>query len=184
MKTFLFNPFRYVAGGKALLLGLAGMLVTTVPAYLGQTHFDGIIDAHCGLVAPFQFYLADQALAWACTVAPFYLAALIFSRSSVRLIDMAGTVALARWPYIFIALVNLLLPPVLPADLHRIGPGLVINVLLELLITVWMVALLYYAFAVSANLKSPRGTLVFIGALLSGEILAKLAFYWFYRSLI
>ncbi len=45
MKIWLFNPFKYIAGAKALLIGLALMLATAVIASFSLTHFDGVIDA-------------------------------------------------------------------------------------------------------------------------------------------
>ena len=180
MKILLFNPFKYVAGLKALLIGLIAMLITAVVAFFSKTHFDGVIDAHTGHILPFYWYLLEPLLAWIGAVIPFYLAARILSRSSVRLIDMAGTLALARWPYLFVAALNFDLPSAPPADIHQIGSGLILALVAELLLGIWMVALMYNAFTVSSNLKGRRGTLIFITTLLVAEVLSKLTFYQLY----
>jgi hypothetical protein len=73
MKILLFNPFKYVAGLKALLIGLLVMLIIAVVAFFSKTHFDGIIDAHTGHILPFYWYLLEPLLAWIGTVIPFYL---------------------------------------------------------------------------------------------------------------
>ena len=182
MKIWLFNPFKYIAGAKALVIGWVFMLVTACIAAFSLTHFDGVIDAHYGLLTPFGWYVADQLAAWLPAVLVFYLAGLFFSRSAVRPIDIAGTLALARWPYIFIAVINLFLPPYVPKDIHHIGPGLILNSLVTIPATVWMIVLLYRAFSTSTNLKGSRGTVIFILALVLAEVLSKFVFYKLYQS--
>ena len=49
---WLFNPFRFVAGYKALLSGLVIILLSAFVGSLGNTHFDGVLDVHIGLTAP------------------------------------------------------------------------------------------------------------------------------------
>ena len=39
------NPFRFVAGSKALLFGWGIMLVASVIAWKSNTHFDGVLEA-------------------------------------------------------------------------------------------------------------------------------------------
>ena len=46
--TLLFNPFVYIAGGKALVLGLLTILVAGFLGSLSTTHFDGVLDTHTG----------------------------------------------------------------------------------------------------------------------------------------
>ena len=41
--SWLFKPFQYIAGTKALILGLIVMLLLSVLGYLGNTHFNGVI---------------------------------------------------------------------------------------------------------------------------------------------
>jgi hypothetical protein len=183
MRTWLFNPFKYIAGTKALLIGLTAMLATAVIAFFSHTHFDGAIDAHYGPIAPFHWFLIDQILAWLPAVIVLYLAGLLFSRSAVRFIDISGTLALARWPYIFLALVNWALPPAFPKDIHHPDSSLILNALVTLLVMIWLITLFYNAFSTSTNLKNSRGTIVFILALLVAEALSKFAFYQFYHHL-
>ena len=49
--NYLFTPFRYIAGWKALAIGWLIMFLTAAIAYVGRTHFDGIIDVHAGMHA-------------------------------------------------------------------------------------------------------------------------------------
>jgi hypothetical protein len=49
MRIWLFNPFKYIAGSKALLIGWTVMLATAGVAFLSKTQFDGVIDVHGSL---------------------------------------------------------------------------------------------------------------------------------------
>ena len=186
--TYLFNPFKYIAGWKALAIGWAIMLVTACIAWYGKTHFNGVIDAHYGIAAPFVMYVFDAAIAWAFPVILFYAAALIFSGSSVRLIDMAGTMALARAPMIFVALLFLAMPPVKSIrqinDIHDIGAGILLISVGAVIFTIWVVALMYRAFSVSANLKGNRAVWIFVVTLAMAETASQFVFYPIYQHLL
>ncbi|RBL88924.1 YIP1 family protein [Chitinophaga flava] len=172
MTTWLFRPFTYIAGGKALLAGWIIMLITAVAAYFSGTHFDGAIDAHATWPAPYYHYLLEPLIAWLCTVIICYVAAKIFSKSSFRLIDLAGTLALARAPLLILALVNFAMPVVrTPAD---ITPQAMAIGLIAAPFVGWMLVLLYQAFSISTNLKGNKAVIIFISALLVAEIVSKI----------
>jgi hypothetical protein len=178
--TYMFNPFKYIAGGKALAVGWGIMLLTTGIAYAGTTHFDGVIDAHTGIAAPFMIFVLDGFIAWALTVIFFYASALLFSASAVRLIDIAGTMALARAPMALVACLLLAMPPLgdihQRKDIHDIGSGVLLISLGALVLTIWMIVLMYNAFTVSANLKGKQAIWIFIVTLVIAEIASKLIF--------
>jgi hypothetical protein len=185
--TTLFNPFKFIAGSKALVVGWAIMLVTACIAWVSRTHFNGVIDAHYGLAAPFYVYLLDAAVAWVFATTFFYMAALLFSGSSTRLIDMAGTMALARAPMIFVALLFLAMPPLQPIrqikSINDIDSGVLFVSLGAIVFTIWMIALMYHAFTVSANMKGGKAAWVFIVTLALAEATSLFVFYPLYRHL-
>jgi hypothetical protein len=181
MNPWIFNPFKYIAGSGALMIGWAIMLVTACISFFSKTHFDGVIDAHHAVSISFQWYiyLPEAFIAWGSAVIMFYVAGLIFSGSSIRFIDVAGTMALARWPAIFVALINFAMPDVI--DLHKISAAFIVTALAGLIFIVWMIVLMYHAFMVSCNLKGSKAGAVFIIALLVAEVLSKFALYQLYR---
>jgi hypothetical protein len=181
MSTWIFNPFKYIAGLKALIIGWAIMLATACVAFLSKTHFDGVIDVHCGLIISLPWYILEQLIAWTSAVIIFYMAGLIFSGSSIRFIDVAGTMALARWPASFVALINFAMPHV--NNIHDISAGFIITALAGLIFVIWMIALMYHAFTVSCNMKGSKATIVFIGALLVAEVFSKIVFHQFYHQI-
>jgi hypothetical protein len=183
--TWLFNPFKFIAGWKALVVGWAIMLLTAGIAFLGKTHFNGVIDAHTGIPAPFFIFVLDGFIAWALTVIFFYGSALLFSGSSTRLIDVAGTMALARAPMLIVAFLFLAMPPLKDIrqirDIHDIDSMVLFISLGALVFTIWMIALMYHAFTVSTNMKGRKAIWVFIVTLVIAEIASQFIFYPLYQ---
>ena len=190
LSQWLFNPFRFVAGYKALLLGLAIILASAFFASLGNTHFDGVLDVHMGLEAPLWCFFAEGLINWMCMVILLFFFALIVSRSSYRTIDILGTQALARWPYLVTALVmlpdaNQRFVEYLMSKYTQTTPIVAINytdmfifafiMILAILMMIWMVALMYRAYAVSCNIKGAKGIVTFIVSLVLAEALSKFA---------
>jgi hypothetical protein len=177
MKKWLLNPFVYVAGSRALLLGVAAMTLTAVIGFYSHAHFDGAVDMHVGKISPLPVYFVEQFINWSTLSILFYVAGKLFSRSSIRFIDVSGTTALARWPTIMVAILAFGIHT--PAKstspdqlLASITIGTIIFALATLVFLIWMIALLYNAFSVSCNLKGPRATGIFIGTLIAAEILS------------
>jgi len=188
LRQWLFNPFRFVAGYKALLLGLGAILISGFVGSFSNTHFDGVLDVHIGLEGPLWFFLAEGLINWICVVIPLFFFGLIVSRSSFRMIDVFGTQALARLPYLIAALA--MLPDAnrrsgmyLMSKLTPAAATVPINytdmlifasaVILTILMAIWMVALMYRAYAVSCNIKGAKAATTFIASLIGAEASSK-----------
>ncbi len=189
MKKWLFNPFVHIAGGRALLLGLLAMAATAVIGYFSHTHFDGVIDIHTGRVSPFTTHVLEQMIDWLTMTVVFYLAGVIFSGSKIRLIDVAGTMALARWVMIFPAIIgfgiragnfsykvreNLMeAAPKMTSDVSKLlTPQNIALSLLCVVFSIWMIALMYNAFSVSCNMKGGKAAAVFTVSIIVTELIA------------
>ena len=190
LSEWLFNPFRFVAGFKALLLGLGIILISALVGSLGNTHFDGVLDVHTGAEAPLWLFLAEGLINWISLAIPLFFFGLVMSRSSFRMIDVLGTQALARWPYLVTAVV------MLPDANRRFGEYLMsrltqttsavaidytdvlifgLAIIIGILMAVWMVALMYKAYCVSCNIKGIKAVITFIAGLIGAEVLSKAA---------
>lgn len=194
---FLFNPFVYIAGGKALVLGLAGIFLAGFFGAFTNTHFDGVLDTHTGAGAPLWLFLAEGVVDWLCLGLVLLIAGRIISRTSFRTIDLLGTQALARWPAILIALATL------PKGFARFSNSILeqirdgktiafntvdavtflIAVGVMLVLVIWMVALMYRSFSVSCNVAGGRAIGVFIGGVIVAEILSKIAVYGLFLTM-
>ena len=175
MKKWLYNPFAYIAGSQALVVGSIIMIVTLFCAYYGNMHFNGAIDAHFGSPQPFVTFFLEQLIAWGSPVVVFYILAFFQSRSNFRFIDIAGTIAIARAPMLLVAIIALLSKSHMQTLNHNEIDGIVIAIgLLMLFPLIWMITLMYNAFTVSFNLKGTRAIVGFIGGLVFAEIISLL----------
>jgi hypothetical protein len=186
MKKWLFNPFIRIAGTRALIMGLLMMAITAVVCYYSTTHFDGVIDAHTGRATRMYVYFIEPLVDWGLVTLLFYIAGKIFSRSSIRFIDVAGTQALARWVMLFTAAIGFFV--VAPDTAHgvdelvkSIQPSMIIIGLVEMVFAIWMIALMYNAFTISCNLKGGKAIGIFIVTLLAAEILSSFVLHQLYK---
>jgi len=180
-----------------LLLGLAIILISGFVGSFSNTHFDGVIDVHPGLGAPLWFFLAEGVISWVCMAVPLFFFGLIVSRSSFRMIDVLGTQALARWPYLIAAIVTLpdanrRVVVYLMSKFAQTAPVAAISsidvlifgfaMIVTILMTIWMVALMYRAYAVSCNIKGAMAVATFIVGLIAAEAISKLALFLLVRA--
>lgn len=196
---YLFNPFRILAGPKSLFIGLGFITLTSIFASLGGTHFDGVLDVHVGQSGPMGLFLIESLIDWWCIVIFLFFSALIVSRSQWRFIDILGTQALSRWPALITALVmlpdaNRRFGEYLISQLGRGSTQAAINpvdaaiffsaAIVALLMLIWMVALMYKAYAVSCNLKGAKAIVTFIISLILAEIVSKVIILALFSSIL
>jgi hypothetical protein len=194
--TLLFNPFVYIAGAPALGLGVASILLAGLIASVSHTHFDGVLDVHSGAGAPFGFFLAEGLIDWVCVALTLWLLGKISSRAAFRPLDLWGTQALARWPYLLISVVTLpsgfqRFRKVILAAVTQPGTNLAIDpwdaivfcvaALAMLPLICWIVALMYQSYSVSCHIKGGRAIGTFIAGLILAEILSKMALYELFK---
>jgi hypothetical protein len=180
MEKWIFNPFIYIAGWKALYVGLVFIIITSFAGHCTQIHFDGPLSLHHGLDLPFYFFLFENIIAWLLTAAIFYLFGLILSKSSIRFIDVAGTIAFARVPVVLTSL------GILPwfklmntASLYYVP-----FTFLYLLPTLWIIILYFNAYSISCNVKGIRLIISFIAGIFIAEIISKITVIQLYKLLL
>lgn len=182
---WMFNPFVRIAGIRSLILGLAGIVAAGLIAAGAGIRFDGLLDVHAGYEVALWVPVVEGMVNWAVFTLILVVAALLFSKSAVRLIDVAGTQALARMPLLLVAAICGL-PWIREAfdelALSAIGGqmagipwmGVVAGAVVTLAGIVWMVALMWKAFSVSCNMKGGRAIALFVLAVLIGEVVTVL----------
>lgn len=193
MKTFknLINPFRYISDVKALMIGLGVMLVTILVAIPGKTFFPDVISVKVGAVSfPFSYLLLQTLANWLILSLVMFALAKVASSSNIRAIDILGTQALARAPFLVVALVGLPAPvsralQSIMSEIQRQGLAAIpqpsdlatVSVvgIFVLLMLVWYITLSVNALRVSANLKGGRLAVVFVASLILAVVLSMLA---------
>ena len=180
-RTWLFNPFHYLAGGKALAWGLACIVLT---AWLGGAfdyRYTGMLSSPISHPTSIWLSITQGLTVWAVPSVLLFIGGRQLSRSQVRVIDVFGTQALARVPGLLMALIvvwpfgDLLESFISPGTSHfavaqytaLIAVGTVMMLLL-----VWIVLLMYRAFSVSCNVTGGWAIAVFITSITLGEVTA------------
>jgi hypothetical protein len=190
LSRWLFNPFYYIAGGKALAIGIVVMLITGLSANLGRARFNGLLDFHIDLQAqPFWINISEILISWLVFSCLLLVSGKIVSKSRVRFIDVFGTQALARFPYLLASMIAFI-PAThrfiqkLATDLtalERFSPDMIpfiVAIIFVLLMLAWMVTLMYRAFSISCNITGKKAISVFIAALIVGEILSRVVLHY------
>lgn len=195
LSRWLFNPFYYIAGGKALAIGIVVMLITGLFAYLGPSRFNGLLNFSLGLPAQLLWVnISEILISWLLFSCLLLISGKIISKSRFRSIDVFGTQALARFPYFFASLVAFLPAPhrfvekltTDPTAYQHVSSDMILFIfatILAYLMAAWMVVLMYRAFSTSCNVAGKAAISVFIAALLIGEILSLVVLHYGIQAL-
>lgn len=192
VKKILFQPFERFAGVQALSAGLVIALLAAIGAALFQTRFDGVLDAHFALSGvSFETVIADQAVNLISLFAVFYGLAVILGARGMRPVDMFGTLAAARAPYVLIPLCNI--GGFMSSRVNDVAAGIEADplnpnlepllgmlpvLLFTLTVLVWMVALSFNAWKVCTGFKGFRLIGGFIGAFILAEAFSVITIYF------
>ena len=183
-RVVLFRPFEKIAGGKALLWGVLGLIVSTILSLWSDLHYHKLL--HYG-GAPNNLiwvYAVERLVVWLIPAILFLFGGLILSKSKVRLLDVVGTTAFAQLPLLGVTISNFLTPK----ELLTLDPSsitideyntlltfsAVLASLLMVLFVTWMMIWMFNALKVSCNLKSTTLVLWYIFAVLGGDILCRI----------
>jgi hypothetical protein len=187
MENKFWNPFTYLAGGKALLIGLLGIITAAFLGYVGAVHFDGVIDIHSGVTASYWVFVAEGLVNVLSISFVMYVAALVVSPSKVRVVDIVGTQAFARLPLLLPVAAGSVFPLNRMDDyaLYRFAhigekvvlsnieiAGFILFSLTTLVAMVWLIIWMYQGYKVSANLRGAKSILSFVVAVLLAEVIA------------
>ena len=169
----LFNPFRYIAGTKALVMGYLFIIASALMLYSGNLIQDSYI--HIGMAeASFLEVLGAQTIWWIVPAALLYLCGLLLSKSKIRIIDILGTTAFAQL-ILLLMIAPMLLPVVMNNMLESVAAlqsGAIIeptSLMPIIIYSIWSLICLvvfyiwnYNAFAVSCNVSGWKAVVAFI----------------------
>lgn len=169
----LFNPFRYIAGAKALVMGYLFIIASALMLYSGNLIQDSYI--HIGMAeASFLEVLGAQTIWWIVPAALLYLCGVLLSKSRIRIIDILGTTAFAQL-ILLLMIAPMLLPVVMNnmlesvvslqtgavPDMAEFTPMIIYSIwslIYLVLFYIWN----YNAFAVSCNVSGWKAIAAFI----------------------
>lgn len=183
----LVNPFRYVAGGRALALGLGFIAIESCWLHALGLYQNSYL--HFG-PAPAGFAFAQTAAAqttmWLLPALLLYACGALLSKSKIRAIDILGTTALAQAPLLLLlaplsvpSLAELLqrLPAALLAEGKLPTPAEMTMLTLYGIYSLAALALFfvrnYQAYAISCNLRGGRAAGSYIAAVVVATLLTQ-----------
>ena len=179
-RIWLFNPSHFLAGGPALAWGLACIVLTASLGGAFDYRYTGVLSFQLATPTPIWLAITQGLMAWIVPSALLYLAGHGLSRSRVRLIDVFGTQALARAPGLLVAIIvvsplfrdltdALIAQSATHFSVAQLAALTAIATVMVLLL-VWIVLLMYRAFAVSCNVAGGWAITVFVVAIALSEV--------------
>lgn len=180
--SFLLNPFERIAGVRALLIGLVIFFVSTLLAQSSDIVFSGVIGVQIAPVSISQAFVI-HGISTVILILMMYITGLISSSTSIRFIDVAGTMVLSRAPFLLISIFVGL--PFINNSWKRIGLAMIdadmitlsifaLSTLVVIFGIIWFVVLAYNAFSVSCNMKGMKSGIVFTVSLLLSFVISTL----------
>jgi len=185
----LFNPFTHIAGIRSLFWGVKIILITSILGYFLNIHFPDVISVKSVPSFPFLYHVLQSFSNWIIISLILITISLIFSKSKIRIIDIFGTQALARFPYLLATFTGIPKSPQVfsqymlykylgtgdPVEITTLDITITIFIILfSLLLTIWMIALMYNAFKVSSNIKGTKSIVLFIVGLIISMVISTL----------
>ncbi len=183
--SILINPFKRIAGIKALLLGFILLVLMSILGSYANIYYDGVLgyllpDGIKTTVKPNFFLLCYQNIIASVVLAAFFLlAALLYRKKRIRPIDFFGMVALSRYPLfisvIFTFLEKLIRPEEFKIDyskgieLHFSVFGTVSNLLFTLCF-IWQIITYFFALKEASGLEGKSLWISFIITFLVGDV--------------
>jgi len=180
----LINPYTRITGFRAFGLGLVFLFLMGLVGAYSRTAFDGVLDMHLSsnlsMSNSFYYLTIDMF----CLVFLMWIAGQFVS-NNLRLVNLVGTITLAKAPYLILALAGYLVKSINLSELQR-NPGaifqsssLVFITLLSLPVIIWSITLMYNALKSSCKIKGTKLIIALVLALISAEIVSKILIYEF-----
>ena len=180
---WLFNPFVRIGGEQALAIGLSVIVVSGLVAAAGGVHFDGLLDFHPGYSVSFWVPVVEGLVNWSAISLLLVLVSLLVAPRTVRLVDIVGTQARHGYRYcsppwracrrpVREGNVELVAAAVEGRMVTPTAASLVAGLLVGAC-AIWMVWLMWKAFAVSCNQRGARAVAIFVAAVVAGELATK-----------
>lgn len=180
----LINPFKKVAGVKALIVGVFFLLMISYLGVVGKLYFLGplslkVLPGSEAVSFSFFILLYQNLVGWGLLSLAFLLVAHLFQKKKVRSIDFFGTVLFAHYPYLllsaFLCLLQFWVPSVIEVSSTQ-HPSFSLAVIALMLASfvafIWQIAVYFFALKESSGLEGKTLVLSFIIVLILTEMVA------------
>lgn len=152
--SLILNPFQRIAGWTALLIGLIIMLLAGLIAGFNGAHFPDLVTVLFTISTGRYVPVVELLFGWGLLSISSIIVFWFFRIQKFRVIDILGSIALSRAPFILIATLNSIVQ-------YSSFNQLVVLPLLLVLVG-WSFVWMYHALKVSGNLKGTDSWFIFI----------------------
>ena len=185
--SFLVNPFQKIAGVYALV---SGWIIICMMSYLGSVgkfYSVGVIGSlnasvvtHSHVQPTFLLIVYQNSVVWFVISVFFLVFSKMFQQKRLRIIDFFGTVALARFPFLILTTLLVIMcfinPSIMNVDFKKgldLHPSLFMSVfgVGVVLCFIWEIVSYFYALKESSGLVGKKLWISFIVALVLSEII-------------
>ncbi|MFQ6133417.1 MAG: hypothetical protein ACE5R4_15350 [Armatimonadota bacterium] len=195
----LYNPFKRISPGAALIFGLPVLVVLALLAWQVGAHMDGALDIHLYPNAELRITLVESVLAWLFVALCFWAAGAALSREGRNPLPYFAYTALARIIYIPAVAIssNSVLGPHLSQFVQPqpggdvmvqlqglLSPAFLVLCLLALLFVAWYIVLLVFAFKESSGLSGGRAAAGIVVGLLVAEIASWIVIHLLLKAML
>ena len=179
----LINPFIYFSGGTTLCAGLVIMAAMVLTAGVTGQTFRGILSYGIGDY-PYWRLALHLAGGWAIFSLLLYAAARAFSPSKVRLIDIAGNQALAKFPGLLMLVCDAFCMEQVMDEVNYLmetqgqnmqispSPSLLFLGIVGIIVIIWFFAWSWKGFSIAANMRGRRAIGIYVVCYLFAEVLS------------
>jgi hypothetical protein len=192
---WLFHPFDRLSGRRALIPGLAAILLTAFLAAGGGLQTDGVLSLHFKGNAAALDLVGQGLINWLVLTLCLLAVGRWLAPSRFTALDLIGAQAAARWP-LLLSVLYLSFPPAgerirqLTADLGAVMPSEPGQVMADaaymadafiltalglplLAFLAWMIWLMFHGFSATTGLTGPRAVFAFSGGLILAQVLSQ-----------
>ena len=171
----LWNPFTRIAGWQAMIFGWIFMAIAATVGAYNNVAFDGALDIHLYSL-PIWLNIIFIFSDWNIVFIVMALGSLLMKKQ-YRFVDLAGTLAFARSPFIIAGILGFIATPLTLEQLESaqgvlpFSGGTVIFMFIAIACVAWNIALTYNALKLSCDIKGKNLTLLIILGLLVAEVI-------------
>lgn len=183
VETWMFNPFKLIAGWSAVVSGGIMLLLMMVLLSFTPLSFDGVVDVHITGIKPIINHAGMMCINLLSMILFLLISGIILSGNAFRIIDVVGTQMLAKAPFLLVVLTGFIIEPQTGevmmeaagrADVSELFTGkIILLIIISVLATIWSVSLMYKSYSICFHLSGTKSVVSFIICFILAETVSK-----------
>lgn len=189
LSKLIFDPFSFLSRNQTLIIGLSIIFIAGIINFFSNTHFDGIFDIHTGKSSLFIVFILEGYINLIIITGSLFILGKLFTKQNVNILNFLGQQSLARWPLLIASIITISKPYQRFSNIKSVkeieefgtfqfnsfdNMIVSLSIILILIITIWVIILMYKSFNQKFKVYRTKGLLLFISGSIIAEILSKM----------